>query len=85
MKNVVSTYVERWNTLLGAIFVIVIMFMPYGLVPGLHAAVAALAEPREAARAAAPERAAMTPALEVTRLSKRFGGLPATQATCRSR
>jgi branched-chain amino acid transport system permease protein len=34
VKNVVSTYVERWNTLLGAIFVIVIMFMPYGLVPG---------------------------------------------------
>ena len=33
-KNVVSTYVERWNTLLGAIFVIVIIFMPYGLVPG---------------------------------------------------
>src|ERR1700730_8277401 len=34
VKNVVSTYVERWNTLLGAIFVIVIVFMPYGLVPG---------------------------------------------------
>ena len=34
VKNVVSTYVERWNTLLGAIFVITIVFMPYGLVPG---------------------------------------------------
>ncbi len=34
VKNVVSTYVERWNTLLGAIFVIVIIFMPYGIVPG---------------------------------------------------
>lgn len=34
IKNVVSTYVERWNTLLGVIFVVVIMFMPYGLVPG---------------------------------------------------
>jgi branched-chain amino acid transport system permease protein len=34
VKNVVSTYVERWNSLLGAIFVIVIVFMPYGLVPG---------------------------------------------------
>jgi branched-chain amino acid transport system permease protein len=31
---VISTYVERWNTLLGVIFVVVIMFMPYGLVPG---------------------------------------------------
>ncbi|HWP26946.1 MAG TPA: branched-chain amino acid ABC transporter permease [Xanthobacteraceae bacterium] len=34
IKNVISTYVERWNTLLGLIFVVVIMFMPYGLVPG---------------------------------------------------
>ena len=34
VKNVVSTYIERWNTLLGVIFVVVIMFMPYGLVPG---------------------------------------------------
>ncbi len=34
IKNVISTYVERWNTLLGGIFVIVIIFMPYGLVPG---------------------------------------------------
>src|SRR5499427_4854072 len=34
IKNVVSTYVERWNTLLGVTFVVVIMFMPYGIVPG---------------------------------------------------
>jgi branched-chain amino acid transport system permease protein len=34
VKNVVSTYVERWNILLGLIFVVVIMFMPSGLVPG---------------------------------------------------
>src|SRR5437867_2369265 len=35
VKNVVSTYVDRWNSLLGAIFVVVIMFMPFGLVPGV--------------------------------------------------
>ena len=34
VKNVVSSYVERWNSLLGAIFIVVIIFMPYGLVPG---------------------------------------------------
>ena len=34
VKNVVSSYVERWNTLLGAVFVVVIVFMPYGIVPG---------------------------------------------------
>jgi branched-chain amino acid transport system permease protein len=36
VKNVVSTYVDRWNSLLGAIFVVVILFMPNGLVPGFH-------------------------------------------------
>jgi branched-chain amino acid transport system permease protein len=34
MKNVVSAYVERWNLVLGLIFVIIITFMPEGLVPG---------------------------------------------------
>jgi branched-chain amino acid transport system permease protein len=37
IKNVVSTYVERWNSLLGIIFIVVIVFMPLGLVPGCHA------------------------------------------------
>ena len=36
VKNVASTYIDRWNSLLGAIFVIVIMFMPFGLVPGIR-------------------------------------------------
>jgi branched-chain amino acid transport system permease protein len=36
VKNVVSTYIDRWNSLLGAIFVVVIMFMPLGIVPGLR-------------------------------------------------
>jgi len=34
MKNVVSAYVERWNMALGVIFVLIITFMPEGLVPG---------------------------------------------------
>jgi branched-chain amino acid transport system permease protein len=34
MKNVVSAYVERWNMVLGIIFVLIISFMPEGLVPG---------------------------------------------------
>ena len=34
MKNVVSAYIERWNLVLGVIFVIIITFMPEGLVPG---------------------------------------------------
>jgi branched-chain amino acid transport system permease protein len=35
VKNVASTYVDRWNSLLGAIFVVVVLFMPLGLVPGI--------------------------------------------------
>jgi branched-chain amino acid transport system permease protein len=35
MKNVASAYIARWNFLLGAIFVIIIIFMPEGLVPGI--------------------------------------------------
>jgi branched-chain amino acid transport system permease protein len=34
VKNVVSAYVERWNFMLGAIFVGIVLFMPEGLVPG---------------------------------------------------
>lgn len=34
MKNVVSAYVERWNLVLGLIFILIISFMPEGLVPG---------------------------------------------------
>ena len=35
VKNVASSYVDRWNSLLGVIFVVVVLFMPHGLVPGL--------------------------------------------------
>jgi len=34
MKNVVSAYIERWNLVLGVIFILIITFMPEGLVPG---------------------------------------------------
>lgn len=34
MKNVVSAYIVRWSLVLGVIFVLIITFMPEGLVPG---------------------------------------------------
>jgi len=34
MKNVASAYIERWNLVLGVIFVLIISFMPDGLIPG---------------------------------------------------
>ncbi|HEY1933326.1 MAG TPA: branched-chain amino acid ABC transporter permease [Acetobacteraceae bacterium] len=34
IKDVVSAYVSRWNFMLGAIFVLIVVFMPEGLVPG---------------------------------------------------
>ena len=35
VKNVASAYIERWNFVLGAIFVAIVIFMPEGLVPGV--------------------------------------------------
>ena len=34
MKTVASAYIERWNFVLGAIFVAIVIVMPDGLVPG---------------------------------------------------
>jgi branched-chain amino acid transport system permease protein len=34
MKNVVSAYIVRWNMVLGIIFILIVSFMPEGLVPG---------------------------------------------------
>src|SRR5262249_23349001 len=51
--------------------------------PGLHAGVAAIAKPHQGPQSGERRRlgtgAMTTPALEVTHLSKRFGGLPATK------
>ena len=35
LKNYVSAYIERWNMLLGFVFVMIVIFMPEGLVPGI--------------------------------------------------
>jgi branched-chain amino acid transport system permease protein len=34
LKNYVSAYLERWNMLLGLVFVLIVIFMPDGVVPG---------------------------------------------------
>ena len=36
LKNYVSAYIERWNMLLGFVFVVIVVFMPDGLVPGIR-------------------------------------------------
>jgi branched-chain amino acid transport system permease protein len=36
LKNYVSAYIERWNMLLGFVFVAIVIFMPDGLVPGVR-------------------------------------------------
>lgn len=35
LKNVASVYVTRWVMLLGVVFVVIVLFMPEGLVPGV--------------------------------------------------
>ena len=70
VKNVASAYIERWNFMLGAIFVAIVVFMPEGLVPGtvrLCALGMARGEPAENAGGRALGTAAMT-ALAVTSL-----------------
>jgi branched-chain amino acid transport system permease protein len=34
MKDIASAYIDRWTFVLGAIFVLIVVFMPEGLVPG---------------------------------------------------
>jgi branched-chain amino acid transport system permease protein len=36
LKNYVSGFIERWNMLMGFVFVIIVMFMPEGVVPGVR-------------------------------------------------
>jgi branched-chain amino acid transport system permease protein len=35
LKNYASAYIERWNMLLGLVFVFIVLVMPTGIVPGL--------------------------------------------------
>ena len=35
LKNVASIYVGRWVMLLGVVFIVIVLFMPEGIVPGL--------------------------------------------------
>jgi branched-chain amino acid transport system permease protein len=42
LKNYASAYVERWNMLLGLVFLFIVLVMPTGIVPGLSKLVAAL-------------------------------------------
>jgi branched-chain amino acid transport system permease protein len=36
LKNVVSAYITRWVMLLGLVFVLIVLYMPEGLVPGIE-------------------------------------------------
>ena len=37
LKNYASAYIERWNMLLGLVFLFIVLVMPSGIVPGLSA------------------------------------------------
>lgn len=38
LKNVASAYIDRWTMLLGIVFVLIVLFVPGGIVPGVHRA-----------------------------------------------
>jgi branched-chain amino acid transport system permease protein len=47
LKNYASAYIERWNMLLGLVFLFIVLVMPTGIVPGLNKLLARLrGEPR---------------------------------------
>ncbi len=72
LKNYASAYVERWNMLLGLVFLFIVLVMPSGIVPG----VSSLAATAWDLAMTAP---ASNYALEVVNLRKAFGGLTVTQ------
>ena len=76
VKTVVSGFIERWNFLLGAIFVAIVILMPEGLVPG-SVRLWRLADGTQASPAKT-EAHAMS-ALTVSSLAKSFGGLHVTR------
>ena len=42
LKNYVSGFIERWNMLMGFVFVLIVIFMPEGVVPGVRRLLARL-------------------------------------------
>jgi branched-chain amino acid transport system permease protein len=42
LKNYASAYIERWNMLLGLVFLFIVLAMPAGIVPGFTRLIAAL-------------------------------------------
>jgi branched-chain amino acid transport system permease protein len=42
LKNYASAYIERWNMLLGLVFLFIVLVMPAGIVPGVTRLMAAL-------------------------------------------
>jgi branched-chain amino acid transport system permease protein len=42
LKNYASAYLERWNMLLGLVFLFIVLVMPTGLVPGFSSLMARL-------------------------------------------
>jgi branched-chain amino acid transport system permease protein len=57
VRNLISAYVEHWPMLLGALFLLVIMFVPEGLVPGVAARVRGLRQSGRKAPVEAPPHA----------------------------
>jgi len=44
LKNYASAYIERWNMLLGFVFLFIVLVMPRGIVPGVSRLVTSLRE-----------------------------------------
>ncbi len=47
LKNYASSYIDRWNMLLGFVFMFIVIVMPDGIVPGIRRLAGRLKEPRK--------------------------------------
>jgi branched-chain amino acid transport system permease protein len=47
LKSYISSYLDRWNMLLGFVFLIIVLVMPDGIVPGVRRLVSLVKEPRK--------------------------------------
>jgi branched-chain amino acid transport system permease protein len=61
LKNVASAYIDRWIILLGVVYLLIVMYVPGGLMAGCARLAARWSERRAAAPAAASATAATTP------------------------
>ena len=77
-----ATFPHQFNIVLGACFVIIVFFLPAGVVGGIESLVARLPRMARGGRAVMSENRGGEPLLAISGLHKAFGGLIAVNRAC---